>query len=118
MNDLNISYEEQEGRRRRHWWNKIIGVTIVGPVACALSALIVVGYSCIFLDLMMWFGFTFNNSKGATTTNYSEILKALDGVSLIASSVIAGTVFFAQVAKMYRWWMKLMADSNDGVSDS
>lgn len=118
MNDLNISYEEREGRRRRHWWNKVIGVVIVGPIACALSALIVFGYSCIFLDLMMWFGFTFNNSKGDTTTNCLEILKALKGVSVFVYGCVAFGIFSAQVASMYRWWMKLMADSNDGVSGS
>ena len=117
MADLNISYEEQEGRRRRHWWNKVIGIVIVGPIAVVIASCFTFGGGSAFFSVMTYFGFAFVDYKERPTTNPLQIYWTLGDLSqflfLCACALSMGTV----VASIFRGWMKLMADSNDGVSD-
>lgn len=118
MADLNISYEEREGRRRRHWWNKIIGIVIVGPIAVVIATVPTLGLGHAFFSVMTYFGFEFVDYKERPSTNPLQVYWTLGDFSQWLFLIVGFLSIGAIVISIFSWWMNLMADSNDGVSDS
>ena len=92
MSNLEIGYDEHEGKRRRHWWNKMFGLFLIAPIGSAVLALAlsVVAFATSYPD------------GPPSRSEKAQLEKLQIGV--------AGFSFLVGLPLVYNGWMSIMKD--------
>ena len=85
MSSVEIGYDEHEGKRRRHWWNKIFGLFLIAPICC---------FFVFFASMVFLFPFILNSESGP------------NDACLVGGVVLA----LASYPFIFMGWLRLMKD--------
>ena len=87
MSNLEIGYDEHEGKRRRHWWNKIFGLFFFGPIGFVAAGV----FSLFVIQ---------------TFHEYPIADKPPEVIGLVPIFALGGSI------AAYNGWISLMKDEN------
>jgi hypothetical protein len=102
MSNLEIGYDEHEGKRRRRWWNKIFGLFLIAPIGSAVLALALAAGTGV---PMMPEG-SARNLEGSEYYAYRKAKNQAQATGLGVGAVS----FLVGLPLVFNGWMSIMKD--------
>ena len=88
MSNLEIGYDEHEGKRRRLWWNKVFGLFLIAPVFSVVPA-----FFLGFILAVFYVALSGSNAQGSEVVTFWAFL-----------------CYWPMLIVTYKGWLRLMKD--------